>query len=142
MATGKPKAARADRYADFIRSLDFIAIALTDSRTRIKPDEYFKAKERDLTVAVRLNPKRLSRNHFDLQAEANVRLTRKRSDWLFDLSVTYELHFHAKPPIDVKLVRRFADSDAHLVLWPYLREYVSDVSARMDIPPILLPVST
>jgi preprotein translocase subunit SecB len=141
MATDKPELAKADSYTDFVQSLELIAIALTTSSVRIKRDEYFKAREPDLTVAVALKPKRLSRDHFDLQAEAKVRLTRRRSGRLFDLSVTYDLHFHAKPPIDAKLVRRFADSGAHLVLWPYLREYVSDVSARMYIPPILLPVS-
>ena len=141
MATGKPKLVKADTYTEFVRSLELIIIALTSSSTRIRRDEYFEEKKRDLSVAMTLKPKRLSRDHFDLQAEATVKLTRKRSDCLFDLSVTYELHFHAKPPVDAKLVRRFADSDAHLVLWPYLREYVSDVSARMYIPPILLPLS-
>ena len=141
MATGKPKLAKGDSYTDFVRSLELITIALTSSSTRIKRDEYFEEKAPDLSVAMALKPKRLSRGHFDLQAEATVKLTRKRSDCLFDLSVTYELHFHARPPIDAKLVRRFADSDAHLVLWPYLREYVSDVSARMYVPPIVLPVS-
>ena len=132
---------KADSYTDFVQSLELIIIALTSSSARIKRDEYFEAKERDLSVAVTLKPKRMSRDHFDLQAEATVKLTRKRSDCLFDLSATYELHFHGKPPIDAKLVRRFANSDAHFILWPYLREYVSDVSARMYIPPILLPVA-
>jgi preprotein translocase subunit SecB len=139
--TDKPKLAKADSYADFIRSLELFAIALTTSSSRLDRDEYYKAKEPDLTVAVAVKPKRLSREHFDLQAEARVKLTGKGSGCVFDLSVTYDLHFHGKPPIDAKLVRRFAESDAHLVSWPYLRECVSDVSARMYIRPILLPVS-
>jgi preprotein translocase subunit SecB len=142
MATGKPNLAKADSYADFVRSLELFAIALTSSRSRLNRDEYYKAKEPDLTVAVALKPKRLSKDYFDLEAEAKVKLTRKRSDRIFDLSVTYDLHFHGKPPIDAKLVRRFAESDAHLILWPYLREYVSDVSARMYIRRIFLPVAT
>ena len=141
MATGKPELAKADSYAHFVGSLELIAIALTASSVRIKRDEYMKAREPDLTVAVAIRPKRLSRDHFDLQADARVRLTRKRSERLFDLSVTYDLHLHAKPPIDAKFVRRFAESGAHPILWPYLREYVSDVSSRMYIRPILLPVS-
>jgi preprotein translocase subunit SecB len=141
MATDKPKLGKADSYAEFVRSLELITMALTSSTTRIKRDEYLEGGEPDLTVAVALKPRRLARDHFDLHAEAKVKLTRKRSGSLFDLAVCYELHFHGKPPIDAKLVHRFADSDAHAVLWPYLREYVSDVSARMYVPPILLPVS-
>jgi preprotein translocase subunit SecB len=142
MPTDKQRHVETDRYADFVRSLDLIIIALTSSNARIKRGEYFAAKEPDLTVDVALKPRRLARDHFDLHAEARVKLARKRSGALFDLSVTYELHFHGKAPIDPKLVRRFADWDAHIILWPYLREYVSDVSARMYIPPILLPVPT
>lgn len=141
MPTGKQTHVKVDRYTDFIQSLELIIIALRSSSAQIKRDEYFKEKERDLSVAVTLKPKRLSRDHFDLQAEAKVKLTGKRSGCVFDLSATYELHFHGKPPLDAKLVRRFANSDAHVVLWPYLREYVSDVSARMYVPPIVLPVS-
>jgi preprotein translocase subunit SecB len=141
MATGRPKLAKADSYANFIRSLELITIGLMNSSARIKRDAYFGEKALDLSVALTLNPKTLSRDHFDLQAEAKVKLTRRRAECLFELSVTYDLHFHAKPPISATLVRRFADSDAHLILWPYLREYVSDVSARMYVPPILLPVS-
>jgi len=141
MPTVKRTHVRPDRYTNFVQSLDLVIIALTSSSAQIKRDEYFKEKQRDLSVAVTLKPKRLSRDYFDLQAEAKVKLTGKRSDCLFDLSATYELHFHGKPPLDAKLVRHFASSDAHVVLWPYLREYVSDVSARMYIPPILLPVS-
>lgn len=111
------------------------------STARIKRDDYFEDEAPDLSVAMTLKPKRLSRDHFDLQGEATVKLTGRRSDRLFELSATYELHFHGKPPLDAKLVRRFSGSGAHFLLWPYLREYVSDVSARMDIPPILLPVS-
>jgi preprotein translocase subunit SecB len=141
MATGKPKLAKADSYTEFVRSLDLIIIALTSSSARIKRAEFFEAKGHDLSIAVKLEPKRLSRDYFDLEAQARLRLTSKRSDSLINLSATYELHFHAKPPIDAKHVHRFADSDAHFILWPYLREYVSDVSARMYIPPIMLPVS-
>lgn len=141
MATDKPILAKADSYTQFVRSLDLVMIALTSVRARIKRDEYFEAKGRELSAAASVTPKRMSRDYFDLRTQVNVKSTSKSSNALFNFSATYELHFHAKPPIDAKLVRRFADSDAHFILWPYLREHVSDVSARMYIPPILLPAS-
>jgi preprotein translocase subunit SecB len=140
MPTDKRTRVETDRYTNFVRSLELSIIALTSSSARIKRKEYFATKEPDLTVDVGLKPSRVAGDHFDLHGEAKVKLTRKRSGPLFELSVTYELHFHGKPPMDAKLVRRFADSDAHVIFWPYLREYVSDMSARMYIPPILLPV--
>jgi preprotein translocase subunit SecB len=141
MANDKLKLAKADSYTEFVRSLELIVIALTASTARIRRYEYFQARGRELSAAVSLTPKRVSKDYFDLEARARVRSTSKSSGSLFSFSATYELHFHAKPPIDAKLVRRFADSDAHFILWPYLREHVSDVSGRMYIPPILLPVS-
>ncbi|MGB7589796.1 MAG: hypothetical protein WCD04_06215 [Terriglobia bacterium] len=141
MSTGKQTILKTDRYTDFVQSLDLIIIALRSSSARIRREEYFEDDKCDLSVAVALKPAGFSRDHIDLQAKATVKLTSKRSGCLFELSVTYELHFHTKHPPDAKLVRRFADSDAHVVLWPYLREYVSDVSARMYVPPIILPLS-
>lgn len=131
---------KVDNYTDFVRSLELVIIALTGSTFRIKRDEYFKGSH-DLVVEAGFKPKKVAENHFDLQAELKVKLVSKKSTALLELTATYELHFHGEPPLDAKLVRRFAESDARLVVWPYFREYVSDVSARMYVPPILLPLS-
>ena len=38
-------------------------------------------------------------------------------------------------------IQRFVDRNAVLNLWPYIREYVSAVSARMNLPVLYLPAA-
>lgn len=141
MSNHKQDPARIDAYTDFVKSLELFTIALTSSKFRVNRYEFFKQRDADLVVGVSCKANKIRRDHFDLQAELLLQLRRKRARPILELSATYHLHFHAAPPLDPKLARRFADSDARLVLWPYFREYVNNVSARMYVPPLLLPIS-
>jgi hypothetical protein len=60
---------------------------------------------------------------------------------IVSIAATYDLHFHAKVK-PKPLVDKFCNSDLRLIVWPYFREYVTDVSARMYIPPVILPLAT
>ncbi len=57
------------------------------------------------------------------------------------LATTFDLHFHAEG-ITKALVDTFSNAEFRFIVWPYFREYVSDVSSRMYIPPIIIPLST
>jgi preprotein translocase subunit SecB len=54
----------------------------------------------------------------------------------------YGAHFHYAESADAKeFAQRFTESELRLIVWPYFRQFVNDVTGRMTIPPILVPLS-
>jgi len=48
--------------------------------------------------------------------------------------------FEADQELEERLWKEFAECQAVYLLWPYVRELVSNVTVRMDLPPLCLPV--
>ncbi len=57
------------------------------------------------------------------------------------VSCVFHGHFHFDGDGNVEFIRRFIDEDSWVMFWPYFRQFVSDVTARMSIPPELLPLA-
>jgi hypothetical protein len=56
------------------------------------------------------------------------------------IECTFSAMFQLGEPIDQATAERFANAEAKLVFWPYLRHFIADTSYRMAINPILLPL--
>jgi len=79
-------------------------------------------------------------DEFDLRFQLEVKCM-NAGDESFNLSVLLEGHFEAvvdPKTIDQQVVRQFITRDAALMLWPYLREAVQSITARMGfmMPPL------
>jgi hypothetical protein len=59
---------------------------------------------------------------------------------LLEIECTFSAMFQLGEPIDQATAERFANAEAKLVFWPYLRHFIADTSYRMAINPILLPL--
>lgn len=129
-------------YTDFLASLDLFSVALVRSTFRVNREEYLK--DEDTNVNFRLSSKGLdvSESHFDVCSTLRLKIssvkTKKLQLWL---TAVFELHFHGSSPLDPKFVKQFCESEIRLVVWPYFREYVSNITSRMHIPPFVLPLS-
>ena len=131
-------------YTQFLKSIEPIIISLADSRFQVNREEYFKEGQKSLAVAWRCAPSNVRRDCFDARAKLIVKLGSAdgKSKASVEVHATFEMHFHATAPVNPAFVDRFADSDVRIVIWPYFREYVANVSGRMHIPPIVLPFGT
>ncbi len=58
------------------------------------------------------------------------------------IECSFSALFGVGVPIDDESAGRFANNEAKLIFWPYLRHFVSDTSYRMAITPVLLPLVT
>jgi len=63
-----------------------------------------------------------------------------KSEPALKVQCKFEAHFHCKAPLEKKLAERFVASELRLVLWPYFRELVSNITAKMAIQPITIPL--
>ena len=128
-------------YTQFLKSIEPITIALIKSRFRVDRDQYFTERPRRLSIAWHCTPVDVGSSHFEANAEIFVKLgSSSKSKPSVEVEATFQMHIHAAKPIDRRFVDRFAESDVGILIWPFFREYVSSVSGRMHIPPIILPV--
>ena len=61
---------------------------------------------------------------------------------LLNVECTYEVHMHAQPELlNHGLVKKFTDSQLRLVLLPFARQFVTETTAKMVIPPVFMPLA-
>lgn len=131
-------------YTLFLKSVEPIIISLVESSFRVDREQYFNEESKRLSIAWQCVPSKVKHNCFDAHATLVVKLgsPKPKSKPSVEITAVFEMHFHGAKPINRAFVDRFADSEVRLVIWPYFREYVSSVSGRMHVPPIVLPFGT
>lgn len=128
-------------YNAFLRSLQLHVISLKEASCDIDREAYWEHKERNLAYKMQAATIHVEGDYFDVQAKLEVTMTGGKSKvHQIRISTIFYLHFHADT-IPKMLLDKFCNSDLRLIVWPYFREYVSDVSSRMYIPPVILPLS-
>jgi len=135
------------RYEKFLADLRLSTLSLISSSSKLDRPLYFdvyrqpRGAVRDVTATYELT--NVADDFFD--AMANFRLTirgRKKEESVLAIDCAFEAHFHGANPMPRELADRFTTSELRLVVWPYFRQFVWDMTARMSIPPITIPFST
>jgi len=137
----KTKTATVLDYNAFLRSLKLHTINLKEATCDIDRKAYWDHKERNLAYKMMANAVDVGDNYFDVRAKVEVTITGvKPKAHIISIIATFDVHFHAEA-FSKALVEQFCNSELRLIVWPYFREYVSDVSSRMYVPPLILPLS-
>src|SRR5579863_2152425 len=136
------KMTTSESYSRFLRSLRLMGIALIDSRFLIDRQRYFEDQEERIFSDLGCDVAELKGNHFELRAKMVLKSSQsKRQQGSLLIEATYLLHYHTDGKAVPELVERFAKGEADIVIWPYLREYVTSMCGRGHIPPITLPMA-
>jgi preprotein translocase subunit SecB len=150
MATKKKSTAdsRTKSYEEFVRGLRLIILALRSSSSRIDRQEFFRATEEEKPTAERkisanYEVEQIGEDFFDAIGKFTLTVRAAGAgEALLTVECAFEAHFHTKGGPDKEFAKRFTESEFRLVVWPYFRQFVSDMTARMYIPPIIPPLST
>ena len=147
MTTKRVRATRDEQYKDFLRSLDLITVGLKSCSASIDRASYFAPRGR--------KGKRKAVNRFEadyklnlttdqyFEAQGEFKLTVSdlaKSPAALHIDFALEVHVHAKPPIQKEFAQRFTEAGLGTVLMPYARSFVTEITARMYIPPIVVPL--
>lgn len=133
-------------YREFVTSLQLIALSLKRSESVLDRESYFEALEskkkltKEVSGAFKLEE--CGNDYFDAIAEYKLNVQARTGAPLLKLSCCFEAHFHTSKSVNNKFVRQFAEADISLIVWPYFRQFVSDMTSRMAIPPLTVPLST
>lgn len=130
------------RYSKFLRGLELIAIALTQNTFRINRPRYFEDPEQIMKVSWSGKPLKIKEDHFDVEVDFEITVgPGEKGRRNFELQAKYIAHLHSAVGPEEEFVRRFSESEIRIIVWPFFREYLIDVSSKMHIPPITLPLA-
>jgi preprotein translocase subunit SecB len=127
--------------------VDLFAIGLDDLRASLDRSKYADAYGEDNRRIVRrvqsvYRVSEYSKEHCDISATLYLRIEASGfEDPVLAIDVTITGHFHPKGSFSRAEAEQFAKTEARLIFWPYLRELVSDVTGRMHISTVTLPLA-
>ena len=141
-ATTEKRSNTAADYKAFIASLQLYTIGLAESSCEINREAYWEeGQEQSISYKLTSKPLQSDHGHFDVRSALTLNVSREKSKPpVIRVAVAFDLHFHAES-LTKEFVEKFCESEIQLIVWPYFREYVTNITARMHIPPVILPLS-
>lgn len=133
-------------YEDFLRSVRLFAVGLRDCRSNLDRGDYYRiAQGRDGLTRINAEYKLTQRGkgHFDASGTCSVTIEdQKKKKEVLSIACSLEAHYHAEFEHESDYPERFVNREMRLILWPYFREFISNLTARMAIRPVVLPLAT
>jgi preprotein translocase subunit SecB len=133
-------------YKNFLENVELYALGLNTISGNLKRAEYTDASQRPKELVHNIKSKfvlsEFDKDHFDVTAQLTLEGRRLTDETLLKIHVEYSAHFHTKSgTVQRKHAEQFADVEARLIFWPYFRQTISDLTARMHIRPLTIPLS-
>jgi hypothetical protein len=128
-------------YFRFISQIELSSIALIRSNARIDRDAYLAETETLNTISSTFGKPEFTEQGFLATTTMSLGIKpTKNAEQILDISCDFCLKFSSKIQPDDEFLRRFMTTEARLMTWPYFREFVGNLTARMNIIPITLPM--
>lgn len=138
-------------YEEFLREIQPHVIGLRSCRAELDWEQFWNARSGELkeqrVLGATFNLGNVDDGHFDVVGDFTVALrggeeSKAREDVpLLAITCSFWAHFHTEHPVNREHADRFAHGEARLVFMPYLRQFVADITSRMSIPPVLIPLA-
>jgi len=82
-------------------------------------------------------------NYFDADACFQLSVSgEEKGKPALQVECIFTAHIHAKEPVSKELAKRFTDAELWIVMLPYVRQFVTNITAQMVIPPIVIPLAS
>ncbi len=147
MAIKKKSSSVTDEYAAFVRKLRLTGLGLDNASASLDREALAKAQQAPQEVTLQLNLNESigpsSEGHFVVIM--NFELIQKsatETNALLTIQGSYSGLYSCEGSPKRELLERFSNGEARLVFWPYIRQHISDLTSRMSISTILLPLTS
>lgn len=133
-------------YRQFLETLEPSILGLDSATCSLDRERYWSAsKDARRVLSSKYALTEVTDDYFDVQATFSVALQWSEGDGPLVQPLKIECvfmgHFHTPPPLNREFAKRFAETESWLVFWPFFRQFVSDATARMAIPPVVVPLA-
>ena len=133
-------------YLKFLASLRLIGLGLKSSSTIIDRKEFFElidaeqANKPVRSFSETYEPTDVGKDFFDAEGRYRVTIA-DGAKVALNIECVFAVHIHAPSPVDTNMATQFSESDLRFILLPYARQFVSNITSQMEIPPIVLPLA-
>lgn len=134
-------------YKDFLQGVELFALGLDSIDAKLDRERYADAhtensKKIKNSIENSLTLAEYSPEHFDVAANFLFTMQLDDNSPFLKIAAKYEAHFHWKDGSPSREhAERFAEGEARLIFWPYFRQMVSDITARMHIRYVTIPLT-
>ena len=149
MATKKVSPHNVDRAAQariaFIRSVKFGGLGLDEVSASVDRAALAAVGGGRLSAEVSIKQELLSHDldNFVVQAKFTVIEKQEVLDTpVVSVKATFSARFELAEKASKEAVEAFAHLEARLIFFPYIRHFISDITYRMSINPIVLPMTS
>lgn len=133
-----------DSYKRFLKQLQLLGLGLVDCSADLRRRLYFDLQKQGPSkqIAAKYHILDIEEDFFNALAHFELNISDKKGK-KHGLSINcgFVAHFHFSDKIQEDYIEQFVATDFRLIVWPYFREFVNDMTARMSIPPLLVPLS-
>ena len=134
-------------YGEFLETLEPVTLGLDQCSCDLKRSVYWsrsEAKRRRL-LSSKYTVSNVGSGFFDIEAALSLSLQLNHDDGAImhalQIDCVFRGHFHTNGPANEDHAKKFASEEAWLLFWPFFRQFVSDTTARMSIPPVVIPLA-
>jgi preprotein translocase subunit SecB len=132
---------------DFLKTVKFMGLGLDSSSTNVNRVALASARSAGQTIetsfGVEYTILNQSSDNFVIGASFTIkRQVEGATEPVVAISASYSALFGSDKEILHENVQRFSQRESKLIFWPYLRFLITDISARMSIDQIVLPLTS
>jgi len=127
-------------YRKILMGLDLRKIYIRNFSGGIKSDVIGKVLSVNITSS-RANFVTKDENLIEILQDWTVIAKEKKSQKeCLNISVTYCLNMHSKENFTKEFLEVYQKTSLPLNVWPFVREFINNMTARMNLPPLTLPL--
>jgi hypothetical protein len=148
MPRAKSRSSRAagSGYLDFVRTVHLNGVGLDSATLKVERSllslSSGSSENPHAEVSGRQEAFDITSESFSVRGDYKVAISGVEGKEVVTIYCTYSASFSLDAGARKSEVERFASNEVRLVFWPYLRQFVSDTTARMSIPPLVLPLTS
>jgi len=130
-------------YIQFLKNLEVVDICLTDCIAKFDK-QLLTSSPKQISISGRSSFARplISKSDFTVAATMEVIIGGSaKSEAIAKIRVTYNLTFIVRGgELDTIHIGQFSKSNIKIVIWPFFREFIHNMTARFGIPHVNVPI--
>jgi hypothetical protein len=128
------------KYANTLKEIELNEIYLESSSTEFKRENLELQKNLEVGIRDRASfEQKKNRLKVLHRYYLTIKLHESEGDFVAKISANFYLIFTTKNKIENDFFEIFKEINLKLNSWPYFREFVQNMTQRMNIPPLTLP---
>ena len=133
-----------EEYKNLLSKIELIEVSLTSSSTSINLAKMVPESSSLGSPQISINDdiKRSKiKDHFQINAQWHLAAKFEKDDKNFmDITASFNVLLLCKSSMPNNFWKIYNKSTLPLIVYPYFREFVQNMTARMNIPPLTLPI--